>query len=238
MKERPIIFSGEMVRAILDGRKTQTRRPIKKLPECVILDMKREPEQQDPYMAKWLLKTLKCPYGQPGLKLWVREAFYPHDGFITYKADLLPYRELSVAWKPSIHMPRCASRITLEIDEIRVERVQDISEEDAKAEGCEFFVPSIRHEKWKNKWVAGYCRDCNFFNPYTGLSKCCFSFMDDAPKFRPSCGCQSGFVLRDDLSPEPSRFRFSFFWDALPYLGWSADLWVWVIKFHRVEARG
>jgi hypothetical protein len=151
MKERPILFNGDMVRAILEGRKTQTRRPIKNLPECAILDTKRDLKFQDPHMAEWLLKTLKCPFGQPGDRLWVRETwcrvtrlndcYSKHsnlcggvDSWDYYKADekSLP---AGFNWKPSIHMPREASRIILKIDEIRVERVQDIAEDDAEAEG-------------------------------------------------------------------------------------------------------
>jgi hypothetical protein len=138
MKERPILFNGDMVKAILDGRKTQTRRPIKDLPECTIIDAKRAEIDRDPHMAEWLLKTLKCPFGQPGDRLWVRETWAHHEGAvggIIFKARCPENLAKAKKWHPSIHMPRWASRITLENDEIRVERVQDITEEDAKAEG-------------------------------------------------------------------------------------------------------
>jgi len=137
MKERPILFSGQMVRAILEGRKTMTRRVIKPQP-----------------VGAWAApgKTA-CPYGQPGDRLWVRETFAtlcpgsyeeekPRAGAhqdIRYKAsdrmadcsaDIRGYR-----WRPSIFMPRWASRINLEITAVRVERVKDISINDAHAEG-------------------------------------------------------------------------------------------------------
>jgi hypothetical protein len=147
-KERPILFSGPMVRAILAGRKTQTRRIIK---------------NQEWYNLKGeygdrLRSVDRCPYGTAGERLWVRETwtpdhspFYPHFP-VAYRADAgfdyernergetyspeqkawFPYR-----WRPSIHMPRWASRITLEITGVRVERLQDISEADAMAEGAE-----------------------------------------------------------------------------------------------------
>jgi hypothetical protein len=123
MNERPILFSGEMVRAILEGRKTQTRRVIK--PQLRI--------------------NYKCPYGQPGDRLWVRETwqcFKPNTEEIinpnTVNIRALAYRatnEWRGKWRPSIHMPRWASRITLEITAVRVERLQDIGEVDAMREG-------------------------------------------------------------------------------------------------------
>ena len=118
MKERPIIFSSPMVRAILDGRKTQTRRDIKEKLMC----------GEDAHVNN-------CQYGKPGDRLWVRETFCYHDDLARYlyKADGVT----GVKWKPSIFMPRIASRIMLEITGIRVERLQDISEEDAIAEGVD-----------------------------------------------------------------------------------------------------
>lgn len=136
MKERPIIFRAEMVRAILAGRKTQTRRIVKPLHMATV------DSEQFPILAM-------CPYGSPGDQLWVREAFIhePADycweasvsipcrpAFTVYRADH-EVDTRGAGWKPSIHMPRWASRITLEITDVRVERLQDISEADAKAEG-------------------------------------------------------------------------------------------------------
>lgn len=137
MKERPILFSGPMVRAILDGRKTQTRRIIKN-PDfygCPTGDCPHWNQKEcDAAMAK------SCPYGKPGDRLWVKETFVaPVDGKPVYRASI-PYGNLDChfkPWRPSIFMPRKASRITLEITSIRVERLNDISEEDAKAEGAE-----------------------------------------------------------------------------------------------------
>lgn len=121
MKERPILFNGEMVRAILAGQKTQTRRIPSKT-------------QQD---------ALFCPYGHPGDRLWVKETFaYAQDGTVVYRASMVgsPWDAITrraITWHPSIHMPRWASRITLEITDVHVERVQDIHEEDAIAEGID-----------------------------------------------------------------------------------------------------
>ena len=154
MKERPILFSGEMVRAILEGRKTQTRRvvkPTQSTPKVAPLRMEPwiidgEWQEDDngapcwsgfhpdyPGEAKWF----SCPYGQPGDRLWVRETWAQHFGELRYRADEAPdgYYHGAKGWKSSIFMPRAISRITLEITDVRVERVQEISEPDAEAEG-------------------------------------------------------------------------------------------------------
>ncbi|HCE6813306.1 hypothetical protein IPC339_04020 [Pseudomonas aeruginosa] len=149
-RERPILFNDQMVRAILEGRKTATRRiakPVKHpdlgniyAPGALVLE--REPQH---------VIDRACPYGQPGDRLWVRETWglqvRSYGGgageFIVYRAtnpDAIycrssEGREYPVKWKPSIHMRRHSSRILLEITAVRVERLQDISEEQARAEG-------------------------------------------------------------------------------------------------------
>jgi hypothetical protein len=156
MKERPILFSGSMVRAILSGVKFQTRRVVKPQPEWV------EPEtvwqQADGHSGPgWYAHNedypeegslfYRCPYGQPSDRLWVRENFcdVASEGSprrlqeVMYRADGDTSRDVVPRWSPSIHMPRWASRITLEITDVRVERLQDISEEDAIAEGVKWF---------------------------------------------------------------------------------------------------
>lgn len=132
MKEKPIIFSTEMVRAILDGRKTQTRRVIK---DKYIKSRWHDAE------GEHILAV--CPY-EAGDRLWVRETWVPsfHGLDCLYKADeasneLFPVNK----WKPSIHMPRWASRINLKITEVRAERINDISTEDCMAEGLEQRIP-------------------------------------------------------------------------------------------------
>ena len=147
VKERPVLFSGPMVRAILDGHKTQTRRVVKPQPPYHAVEVFdwRAPDIPEAVKAHegcyyndmdGLNFHCKCPYGGPGDQLWVREAFTVcADNNIFYRADGKPDPWDGVRWKPSIHMPRLASRITLEITGVRVERLQDISEEDALAEG-------------------------------------------------------------------------------------------------------
>jgi hypothetical protein len=146
MKERPILFSGPMVAAILDGRKTQTRRIIKPQP-----------------------RTDVCPYGVPGDRLWVKEtwaivcagevqrlpafeyekvntkdlsAYLDPECDLVYRADV--HNDIR-GWRPPRYMPKWASRILLEITGVRVERVQDIGEADAKAEGCMGGLPVFSH---------------------------------------------------------------------------------------------
>ena len=140
MKERPILFSAPMVRALLAGTKTQTRRPLKQVQ--IRSEAMPEPE--------WRSVHTLCPYGQPGDRLWVRETWRTERHF-----DHLPPRDLDPALtatpvqyeagphadvldgklRPGMFMPRWASRITLEVTGVRVERLQDISEADAIAEG-------------------------------------------------------------------------------------------------------
>ena len=159
MKERPILFNAQMVRAILSGSKTQTRRIVKPQPNAV--------HDGEPY---WYIggyrvwgyrpaaavplraggNPLPCPYGQVGDRLWVRETWARNenqlsdtrmDTSIVYRADT-EQRALDNGgekpWRPSIHMPRWACRINLQITDVRIERVQDISRGDAMAEGCPF----------------------------------------------------------------------------------------------------
>lgn len=174
MKGRPIIFSAPMVRAILSGAKTQTRRIVKNA-HMMSVDGELVP------IAAF------CPYGQPGARLWVREAWrvgawdesagcvatdYKADGycrrewlrvddedlFIRLRQQCIDDARAALGpadrytwepgrspcrWRPSIHMPRWASRITLEITDVRVERLQDISEADAVAEGCKPIRPEL-----------------------------------------------------------------------------------------------
>jgi len=145
VKERPILMSGPMVRAILEGRKSQTRRECK--PEWYrCLDME-EPDARAAALTR-------CPYGQPGDRLWVRETWGKDpDGRPCYRADCTVHLDSDnyadqlehdrlvgarwARWRPSIFMPRWACRLVLEIVAVRVERLQEISEADVRAEGCE-----------------------------------------------------------------------------------------------------
>ncbi|MGM8026810.1 hypothetical protein [Yersinia enterocolitica] len=160
MNEKPILFNAEMVNAILSGRKTQTRRIMKVQPaEC---SHTHWPEYPNPewklYDRGWNCAVcgngvslterdvtgIICPLGKPGDQLWVREAFAAGlctESTLAYRAthkteDLEEGWGETIKWTPSIHMPRWASRINLLITGVRVERLQDISDADASAEGC------------------------------------------------------------------------------------------------------
>jgi len=152
IKERPILFSGPMVRAILDGRKTMTRRVIKYPAVTVEHDRIIAGRFIDPKTGcvDGQFDVIACPYGQPGDRLWVRETYNSCGGKPFYRAD----GELHPDWKwrPSIFMPRWASRITLEITAVRVERLKDITIEDAQAEG----VTPLGVEGDGRRWRAAF----------------------------------------------------------------------------------
>ncbi|WP_369136217.1 hypothetical protein [Klebsiella variicola] len=163
--ERGMIFNAEMVRAILDGRKTQTRRPIKWKQTRFTEIGEREDGSKWPWSedAEHAFDFWHpCPFGSVGDRIWVRETFqaplfdfdlmdsyckdstpFEKSEFCVYKADGVPAPEfydaddeLHCCWRPSIHMPRWASRILLEITGVRVERLKSISDRDALREGC------------------------------------------------------------------------------------------------------
>jgi hypothetical protein len=218
MKERPIIFSAPMVRAILAGTKTQTRRVVRPQPPEILPAYApkvywpardRHMTHGDPDGAAYLQFErpgdydgahvmrggfgFRCPYGQPGDRLWVREAWKVDLNHKFYRADEQRPGELTSAmrWVHSIHMPRWASRITLEVTAIRVERLQDISEADAQAEGV---TP---------KWEPG----------------CSGRLMD----------ALGGFSFR------PAASAYAELWEQIHGPGsWDANPWVWVVEFRRV----
>lgn len=225
MRESPILCNGAMVRAILSGKKTQTRRTIKlahhnplgQWEACTsgghgARDRKGNlvPEE----VCIWHTRTgdtLVCPFGQPGDRLWVRETWYcddyrvisgPYlkpddfdvseardDGSLVYAADgLRPYEAEQPIWRSSIHMPRWACRLVLEITDVRVERLQAISDADAMAEGVEGINGFFTHNGGKYE-------------------------------FR---------------SP---RGAFVQLWDSTGG-DWDSSPWVWVIEFKRLEVAG
>ncbi len=159
MKARPILFSGPMVRALLDGRKTQTRRVLK-----------GTTEYRGPYNPAYLEVHKRsdgwadiCPFGKAGDLLWVREGFsydrldVDRDGILSpwYWADGNPEYGDWTKPKPSIHMPRWASRLTLELTGIRVERLWDCSESDALAEGVDITLPMFDAAAYDNAGMNG-----------------------------------------------------------------------------------
>lgn len=178
IKERPILFSGAMVRALLAGTKTQTRRAIKlqtgrTFDERALVGAIQEWRPVFDKVAQATVGNraalIRCPYGVRGNRLWVREtwAYHVHaqaalrdeDGPWVYAADGAAALQMRLCdrWRPSIHMSRVASRMTLEVTGVRVERLQDISAVDAIAEGVEPKLPDpLCSQVCPEDYVAGY----------------------------------------------------------------------------------
>lgn len=178
MRERPILFSAPLVRALLAGTKTQTRRLVRPQPPVYLHGREFRPIPKTDIWGAFVVvdgasvcrgpDTIRCPYGTVGDRLWVRESLDMWPGSIAYRADGEPCEVKDWDWfdgwtrahVPSIHMPRWASRIDLEITGIRFERLQAITEADAKAEGvdAEYCAsPVIRErvpsrEKFRDLW--------------------------------------------------------------------------------------
>lgn len=212
MKEKPILFSGSMVRAILEGRKTQTRRMMQPQPLPDI------PSGKYRYYGEvegiHYLETMECTprYGRhiacgkppyrPGDRLWVRETFaeHPEQAIMAYRADGEEFEDADgflwePKWTPSIHMPRAASRITLEVTDVRAERLQDISAEDVEAEGVEVL------ESPEGK---------RFHSVYDG----------------------AGYWDPDH------RYAYQTLWEGIYGLSsWESNPWVWVIGFRVLEVK-
>ncbi|PLL03020.1 hypothetical protein CWN39_13210 [Klebsiella pneumoniae] len=226
MKERGMIFNADMVRAILDGRKTQTRRIMKPQPEpCprgghwwpsnVFKTMLHVEDEMQNGKGGWGgLVGDACPFGDVGDRIWVREAFasgLSTKSTLAYRAthkreDLEDGFYDTIKWTPSIHMPRWASRILLEITSVRVERLNAISEEDAQSEG-------VHTEVWDQTVVArNYAAIDEFFQFWS----------EDMPHY----------VEMNQLY----RSSFRSLWESIYGAeNWLANPWVWVIEFKRVE---
>jgi len=185
MSEYPVLFSGSMVRAISQGKKTQDRRPIKGIGQPAEIFIVAADGSGDlkflsrngVSMSKWI----KPPW-QKGDFLYCRETFFcasgePGEPIIHYRADaseeILDTAEFSGLWKPSIHMPKWAARIWLEVVSVRPERVSAISEEDAKAEGARFI--DFGKDRWGNQ-LPGWRCDRDPVNSSDALGSARFAF--------------------------------------------------------------
>lgn len=214
MKERPMLFSGAMVRAILDGRKTQTRRVVKAIgPDTRYVMTTGEiglpagAWREDGWLLPDIGPKFKCPYGVPSDRLWVRETWqeiahpdskaFPCDHVTIYRADgedqIIDGHKAEIGpWKPSIFMSYPRSRINLEITGVRVERLQAISEADAIAEG----LTKSEHDH----------------------------------------GIYWGIQHADVWERDP-RDTFHRLWDSIngKSVPWASNPWVWVLEFKQVQ---
>ncbi|MGE6315902.1 hypothetical protein ACQKC1_08950 [Shewanella baltica] len=218
MKQRPIIFNTEMVQAIVDGRKTQTRRAITdkqlslfkcaaSIGECHYLDDDINPKSMGYYRQF-------CQFGEVGDQLYVRETWRlfnssnecgcsespcscPANGTVLFKAT---GDSGESKWKPSIHMPRSCARILLEVTAVRVERLNEISEQDAKAEGLQY---SSVYQQW------GGVEKHSSHKPHS-------------PHWR--------------WYKNPQH-AFKSLWNSI-YENWDANPWVWVIEFKVISTTG
>lgn len=240
MKERPILFSGEMIRALLSGNKTQTRRIVKPRKDrnfgvdLVEHELAGEINAGD---------FTNCSVGQPGDGLWVRETFqgplvdedeiasYHEEGpdkyltpeFCKYRAtdqlDAIDFDGNELGWRPSIHMPRWASRITLEIVNVRVEQLQDISIADAQAEGIFF---------------KDYGRNCFHGGSWPkDVGECPAPFASHPQR--------EGWSWKETTSHEQchgnARYCYGALWESINGAGsWNKNPWVWVVEFKVVKA--
>jgi hypothetical protein len=156
VKERPILFSAPMVLAWLEERKTNTRRVAKLNAAGRVQLGGKQWHVEDPEAI------LACPYGQVGDRLWVKETHIRRGDRAMYRADVDPIEAAGIGgmyggWKPSIFMFRKHSRITLEITNVRLQRLQEISEEDARAEGAEYHDGGeIGHSGWRHDRNHGF----------------------------------------------------------------------------------
>ncbi|AXO88404.1 hypothetical protein DZC75_10490 [Pseudomonas parafulva] len=235
-KERPILFSAPMVRAILEGRKTVTRRPVKIQPRSkgdIGSYGLGQPFIRHPDPTK---RNPECPYGRPGDRLWVREAWVAdaqvdsitprdlsHGEPIAYPADG-SIRQTGCAMisqgrgRPSIHMPRWASRILLEITGLSVERLQDISDDQAKAEGMVYTDFGMQERPGTASIDGGK------------------TFYPLKPQQAP--GWHAGDATHPDQCLDRARWAFANLWEKINGEdSWDANPWVWVVEFRRIEPR-
>jgi hypothetical protein len=211
-RERPILFSGPMVRAIFEGRKTQTRRVITPQPHpCHGAFAWASPKARAPgsgYGGTLTQQELagRSPYGAPGDRLWVRETWraHPESGLPEYRAD---DDFDGVRWSPSIFMPRWASRIDLVVVSVHVERLKDITAADAMAEGA--------HRRDAELDAYGQER--------AGWSMRCPHPIDDDP------------IRGWEQCLGTARFAFGNGWDQIngKRAPWDSNPWVWVVEFRR-----
>lgn len=240
--ERQILFSGPMVRAILAGTKTQTRRVVVPgrgqdwLSPSRIAAVKRFAPSADNWWTMAVgepnkivhcghemdgghIGSVRCPYGKPGDRLWVRETWAPFDAktmrdrdraTLLYRADDERKHESDGPWRPSIYMPRWASRLTLELTDVRVQRLKEISKEDAIAEGARPMSSTASPYPDSPRWSMQSPHPCET-DPVNGYQHCLGS----------------------------PQMAFANLWEKINAkrigCAWLDNPWVWCLTFTRVS---
>lgn len=225
-KERPILFKGPLVRAILEGRKTVTRRPVR----CDCVHRGRLTYDEHGSRKWWHQGTgiqHACPYGVQGDRLWVRETWrvwdclrgategdvvrgklrYPMPEYVEWRADCDDPNYCEDPWRPSIFMPRWACRLLLEVTEVRVERLQEITPEEVHAEGIPGMVCG--------RYQCRYCNGQGHNLSYPICTNCKGTGDDELGHW------QRGW---DDINGKREGCT------------WEDNPWVWVVRFKRLEA--
>jgi hypothetical protein len=247
-RERGILFSGAMVSAILAGRKTQTRRTIKLQPSAtdgMYADRYKKSERWAWWLPDGRMlkpETFACPYGEVGDRPWVRETWRTEeresdcvDG-VRFAADD-SFREIEntrsaadawveandngrhgTKWRPSIFMPRWASRLTLEVTDVRIQRLQDITEEDAKAEGVE---PSFCQESWLVVREDGSTGNVFVEPDEEWRASAKFVFVKHVPSVQMSTATEVFQRLWDSINGKRAP--------------WTSNPWVWCVSFKRIQ---
>jgi hypothetical protein len=222
IKYRPILFNSQMVQALLAGKKTQTRRVVKPgPPPC-----QTTADAMYAYRHGWRYAGVDyaferdletCPYGKPGDRLWVREAMRITDCGLVYGVDKAPIQNMPEGWEniprrphvTAMFMPRWASRITLEITEVRVQRLQEIGEEDAITEGVE----SVDQERDEHDLsICPQCGGTGLYTYFSGNGGACFD--------------------TDCTLCDTHLKRYKHLWNSINGLdSWHKNPWVWAVSF-------
>ena len=249
---KPIIFNTQMVQAILEGKKTQTRRVIGVPDYCGTRIVGQQRNAANPLGVMTYSGDVFRPKYETGTVLWVREAWSRHEvspgghlrpaGRFYYKADgdIRPEKWRG-AWKPSIHMPKEAARIFLRVTNVRAERVQDISEKDALAEGVAKlfdYLPAEEYREWRGRIVAAQGME---HDPGEQEEQPYSNYLWHGHFGKYGMGNKQSDAWEHQASSyESARDSFSSLWERINAkrgYGWDANPWVWVYEFEMSEEK-
>lgn len=262
---RPVIFNAHIINELNTGHITQFRLPIKPKYDNTHIDQFNKYGRDSmvvmpPYKKGDILYlkesfknvSISVDYYESGEVFSTEDGSgikYASDDLIIWKDGIYPiddeFHLTTITepekWQSATQMPYSAARTFLKIKNVSFQKLQDITEADAVASGAaKYPKPSDRHKGWNDRWIKGYCSDCEHFDIKTGLQTCIYKCDGQKPTFRASYGCTSNFALRADDAYEPARFRYSYLWDEnhQPWntkekgcYWWENNPWVWVITF-------